>query len=201
MPSPIKSETLKVLTLALLLSLCISYLSLVDTAEPAGSNEGFSLYADASTIDPLKPVLEGHAVPTLKAHSIAKGQRDSINGAAVGLIIPIAGNTCVNKQIDALERIQVLHDTIGEEIPVQVFLMTRSDTESTRTRTLLLRKALRPTYELSYTNDMDPLSSTILSGHLEPVLVISDDTVNSVYHLVEHKRIVQTVSELLTASS
>ena len=51
MPSPIKSETLKVLALG------ISYLSLVDTAEPAQSNGGLSFYADASTVDSLKLVL------------------------------------------------------------------------------------------------------------------------------------------------
>ena len=90
--------------------------------------------------------------------------------AAVGLIIQIAGVTCVEKQIGALKRIQVLHDTIGEEIPIQVFLMTHSDTEGTIMRTLLLRKALCPTYELWYTNAVNPLSSTILSGQLEPVL-------------------------------
>ena len=183
MSSSIKSETVKVLALALLLALGVGYLSLVDTAEPARSNGVLSMYADASTVDSLKLALEGRAVPALNANSIVKGQRDSMNLAAVGLIIPIPGNACIQRQVGALKRIQALHDAIGEDVPVQVLLMTDFDIEATRMRTLLLRKALRPTYELWYTNDVNPLSRTILSGQLEPVLVISDHTVNSVRQL------------------
>ena len=89
----------------------------------------------------------------------------------------------------------------GEEIPVRVLLMTDIDAEAARARTLLFRKAIRPTFELWYTNDVNPLSRAILSGQLEPVLVISDRTVNSVFHAVEHNRIMRTVSDLLAASS
>ncbi len=197
MSSSIKSEIVKVLALALPLALGIGYLSLVDTAEPARSNGVLSMYADASTVDSLKLVLEGRAVPALNANNILKGQRDSINVAAVGLIIPIPGNACIQRQVGALKRIQALHDAIGEDVPVQVLLMTDFGIEATRMQTLLLRKALRPTYELWYTNDVNPLSRTILQGQLEPVLVISDQTVNSVFHAVEHNRVVHTVSELL----
>ncbi len=62
-------------------------------------------------------------------------------------------------------------------------------------RNLLLRKALRPTYELWYTSGVNPLSRSIVSGQLEPVLAVSDHTVNSVFHTVQHNRVVHTVSE------
>ena len=52
--------------------------------------------------------------------------------------------------------------------------MTDLDAEATRARTVLLRKAIRPTFALRYTNDVDPVSYTFPSGQLEPVLVISD---------------------------
>ena len=110
--------------MALLLALGFGYLPLVDTAEPARSNGALSMYADTSTIDSLKLALEGRAVPALNANSIVKGQRDSINLAAIGLIIPTPGNACIQRQVGALKRLQALHDAIREDVPVQVFLLT-----------------------------------------------------------------------------
>ena len=201
MSSPLKSEVVKVLALAILLGLGVGYLSLTDSGEPTRSDGVFSIYADASTVDSLMMALEGRVVPVLNAHRAVTEQRDSINIADVGLIIPISGNACIQSHVGALKRAQALHDAIGEEIPVRVLLMTDIDAEATRARTLLSRKAIRPTFELWYTNDVNPLSRAILSGQLEPVLVISDHTVNSVFHAVEHNRIMRTVSDLLAASS
>ena len=67
-PSPIKSESIKVLALAILLALGAGYLSLIDSAEPTRSNGVIRIYADASNADSLRLALEGHAIPALYAH-------------------------------------------------------------------------------------------------------------------------------------
>ncbi len=158
------------------------------------------MYADASTVDSLRRALEGRTVPALHAHSAVTDQRSNIDMAAVGLIIPLAVNTCAQKQIEALKRLQALQDAISEEVPVHVVLVTDIDAETTRMRTLLLRKAIRPTFELWHTNESHPLYRAVLSEQLAPVLVVSDNMVSSVFHTVEHKRIVSTVSSLLATS-
>ena len=116
--------------------------------------------------------------PILNAHRDGTGKGDSITMADVGLIIPIPGNACIEQQVGALRRIKALHDTVGEDVPVRILLVTDFDAEATRMRTLLLRKAILPTYELWFTNDANTLSRAILPGQLETVLLIHHHKVN-----------------------
>ena len=78
--------------------------------------------------------------------------------------------------------------------------MDDGDAEVIRAQALLFHKALRPTFKLRYTNEMSPLSRIVLSERLEPVLIISDRTVDKVLHASERSRIVSAVSGLVADS-
>ncbi len=184
MRSPIQSEIVKVLALTVLLALGVGYLALVENETPAPPDDALHIYADVSSLDSLKLALEGRAMPTLDARRAVTGQLESMNTAEVSLIIPIPGNSCTQNHVGALKRVQALHRAIGEEIPVRVVMMTEVDAEAARMQALLYRKAVRPTFELWYANNEALLSRTVLSERLEPVLVVSHDTVKSVLHVV-----------------
>ncbi|MDE2732635.1 MAG: hypothetical protein OXI38_14715 [Bacteroidota bacterium] len=67
-------------------------------------------------------------------------------------------------------------------------------------KALLLRKAIRPSFELWYSNELTRLSKSILLRQLEPVLLVSNSTVAEVYHAVEHDRIKRAVAEMKAAA-
>ena len=106
--------------------------SKIDSAEATRSYGLLSLFADAGTVDPLELALEGRAVPAFHARRAATGQRNSIDLAAVGLIIPKPGNACVQRQVGALKRVQALHFVVGYEVPMWEFLLSDCDAEATR---------------------------------------------------------------------
>ena len=141
-------------------------------------------------------VLEQHTLPNFRAHNVVTDQQENISTTGPGLIILIAGTTCAQRQVDALRKIQVLHDTIGKDVPVRALIVTDLDAGTTRMRALLYRKAIRPTFQLWYTNDVNPLLQTVLSKYLAPVLLVDNHTVRNVFHIGQRNRIIHAVSQL-----
>ena len=202
MSSCIKAEILKIGTLAVLLVLGIGYLSNMGDAgsvDPAVS--ALSPEADVSTLDSLRSILEEHALPNFSAHNVVTAQQENISTTGPGLIILVAGTACVQRQVDVIRKIQMLHDTIGEDISVRALIVTDLDAEITRMQTLLFRKAIRPTFQLWYTNDVDPLLQTVLSKRLEPILLVDNHIVRNVFHIGQRNHIVRAVSQLSAPAS
>ena len=198
MPSPVKAEIAKIIALSVLLVvlLGVGYLLRVDCGESVRGEGGLVVYDDASTVDSVKVALEGHAAPLFYGYDVVTGQRDSINRSVDGVIVLVGGRACIQRQMRTLRRVQSLHEAIGEKVPLQVLMMNDGDAEVIRAQALLFRKALRPTFKMRYTNEMNSLSRTVLSEQLEPVLIISDRTVDKVLHASERTQIVSAVSDL-----
>lgn len=201
MSSAVKPELFRVFSLVLILSVGLSYLLLVETQVPAQSGAVLDIYSNVKSLDSLRLAFEGRSSPRMYARLAESDQRDDIGMKTTGVIIPLSANDCVQRQVEALKRIRTLHRIIGEGIAVRVLLMSEFDDESTRMRALLLRKAIRPTFELWYTNEENPLSQAVISKHLEPVLVIRDREVIGVFHAAEYNRIADAASQLLSAYS
>lgn len=195
MSPSIKAELLKIGVLVVLLMFGVGYLlSMGDTGstDPGGL---ISPETDVSTLDSLRLVLEEHTLPNFRAHNVVTDQQENIGTTGPGLIILIAGTTCAQRQVDVLRKIQVLHDTIGEDVPVRALIVTDLDAGTTRMRALLYRKAIRPTFQLWYTNDVNPLLQTVLSKYLEPVLLVDNHTVRNVFHIGQRNRIIRAISQ------
>lgn len=195
MSSCIKAEILKIGALAVLLVLGIGYLSNMGEAGSADPVAALSPETDVSTLDSLRLVLEEHTLPNFRAHNVVTDRQDNISTTGPGLIILIAGTTCVQRQADMLRKVQVLHDTIGGDVPLRALIVTDLDAKTTRMQALLYRKAIRPTFQLWYTNDVNPLLQTVLSKHLEPILLVDNHMVRNVFHIGQRNRIVRAVSQ------
>ena len=200
--SPLKAEAIKVLVLITLLILGIGYLALSGSDELAASAEEFHIDVDISSVDSLRVALVGKAIAPLHAHNTSPDpQVDDLNLTAPSLLIPIPGNSCIQRQVTALRRILALHAIIGEELPVRVVLMSEFDENATRLKALLLRKAIRPSFELWYTSELTKLTTAVTFRQLEPVLLVSNSKVAQVYHAVEHLAIKRAVADLKAALS
>ncbi|MDE2832981.1 MAG: hypothetical protein OXM02_00485 [Bacteroidota bacterium] len=201
MSSPVKTEVTKVLALAVLLILSIGYLPISDTDEHSSSTGDFHVDVNFSSVDSLRLAFVGQVIAPLHARNTLPGyQIGALDLTAPSLIIPIPGNSCIQRQVTALRRIRDLHDLIGGELPVRVLLLSQFDEDATRMKALLLRKAIRPSFELWYSNELTRLSKSILLRQLEPVLLVSNSTVAEVYHAVEHDRIKRAVAEMKAAA-
>ncbi len=201
MSTPIKAEILKIGALAVLLVFGIGYLLNMGDVRPEGPVAALSPEIDVSTLDSLRSVLEEHTLPNFRAHNVATDQQDNISTTGTGLIILIAGTTCVQRQAEILRKVQVLHDTIGENVLLRALIVTDLDADATRMQALLYRKAIRPTFQLWYTNDVNPLLQTVLSRHLEPILLVDNHMVRNVFHIGQRNRIVRAVSQLSAPAS
>ena len=196
MSSPIKAELLKIGALVVLLVFGVGYLLNIGKTGSADPGGVISPETDVSTLDSLRLVLEEHTLPNFRAYNVVTDQQENISTTGPRLIILVAGTTCAQRQVDVLRRIQMLHDTIGEDVPVRALIVTDLDAGTTRMRALLYRKAIRPTFQLWYTNDVNPLLQTVLSKHLEPVLLVDNHAVRNVFHIGQRNRIIHAVSQL-----
>ena len=160
-----------------------------------------SLGVSPGDLGVLERDFTGQAMPALVAREASTGRQELVSFDSVGVIIPVSGNTCIQKQVSDLRRAEALHEAIGGQVPVRVVLLTNdSNEESVRYKTLLVRKAVRPSFELWYADDASSLTDAVLSEQLEPALLIQSHTIRSIHHAADRSGVVRKIADLLSAS-
>ncbi len=196
----VKTELLRIIGLALLLAAGGRYLTHIGGPSAA-------LTVDvARTMYPgdyraLEDTFAGQKMPVLTAHEASTGREEMVSFDAGGVAVLIPGNTCIQQQITALKGAQVLYEAIAEDVPVRVVLLANErDEASIRYKALLLRKAVRPTFDIWYAGDTSTLTKTVLSDHLHSAFLVQNHTIRSVFRADDHSGIIREISDLRPAS-
>ena len=199
MLSPIRAETIKIALLTLLLGLGAMYVTRTGARNALPFD--LSLRDSPGDLGILEREFTGQAMPAIVAREASTGRQELVSFDSVGVIIPVAGNTCIQKQVSDLRRAEALHEAIGEQVPIRVVLLTNdSNEEAARYKTLLIRKAVRPGFELWYADGVNSLTDAVLSEQLEPALLIQGHTIRSVFHTADRASIVGAISDLRSES-
>ena len=98
---------------------------------------------------------------------------------------------CVQQQISALRQAQTLYESIEKDIPIRVVVLTNEDEKDSRYKILLLRKAVRPNFEIWYAGNTSMLAETILSERLSAALIVQNHAIRSIFHAGNHPGILR----------
>ncbi len=149
----------------------------------------------------LEDTFTGQQIPVLMAREVSTGREEMVAFDAGGVVVLIPGNTCIQQQVSTLKQAEVLFEAIANDMPLRVVLLADElDEASMRFKAQLLRKAVRPTFDIWYAGDTSVLTSTILSKQLYSALLVQNHTIRSVFHAADHSGIVREISDLSSAS-
>ena len=140
----------------------------------------------------LEDTFAGQQMPVLMAREVSTGREEMVAFDAGSVVVLIPGNTCIQQQVSALKRAEVLFEAIANDMPLRVVLLADEfDEASMRFKAQLLRKAVRPTFDIWYAGDTSVLTNTILSKQLYSALLVQNHTIRSVFHAGNHPGILR----------
>ena len=104
MLSPVRTEIIKIVLLILLLGLGVLYITHTGVRNLVSSVD-FSLRISPGDLGVFERTFTGQPIPALAAREVFKGRQELASFDSVGVIILIAGNTCIQKQASDLRRV------------------------------------------------------------------------------------------------
>ena len=192
----VKAEVQKILALLFLLAVGAGYLMhIVGDSEPRRAQDGAALYYDGTAVDSLRHAIEGRAAPIEYTYNLTTGRRHTFESLDDGMlaILPLSG--CISQLAETLRGIQSLYSVMGGNAMLKVVLVDSSDAQIMRIQALRLQKALRPTFEILYSDDTNAVLQLIKSKRVEAIFFIENRVVAKVLHVSEAGKIADAVSD------
>ena len=160
------------------------------------ANTDVSLSLDPGDYQALDTGFTGQTMPTLTAREASSGREEVISFDNRGILILISGYTCIQRQTSAVRQAQTLFDAVRDSVPVRVVILSSDEEAAIRYKVLLLRKPVRPTFEIWYSPGSSALTETVLSEQLYSAFLVQNQTIESVFHASDHSGIIRAVSDL-----
>ncbi len=190
----VKSEIVRVTFLTILLVLGIIHLSRDGLQKQTFMSNltGKNLIADLTM---LRRQLVGQQMPVITVREAVTKRQNTASPNSRGMLILIPANACMQQQIGVLRRFQELHEALGDQIATRLVLLSNDHGGvASRYKSLLLRKAIRPDFDIWYTEGMTSFAKTILDKQFGLVLLIKDHKVTDIFHIEDHGNILRGVS-------
>lgn len=181
----VRSEIVQISLLTVLLSvLGLVYLSGVGLWNQQLRSDLIRENPSQKDLTVLKQEFVGHNMPTLTVREAITRKQDTASFDSSGILVLLHLNTCVQQQASILRHVQVLSEALSGQVPIRLILLDNvHDERVNRHKALLLRKAVRPNFDIWYTNDTIPLTQTILENQFGVVLFVKSHQVASIFHV------------------
>lgn len=195
MSSNVKKELASILIFVLFLGLGFGYIMYRSNGEKAAI-AGSSFAVEPIVLGSLEQMPKGRDVPMTNVRDIVTQRPVMTRFDATSLVIPLSANSCIQRQVDALRRIQALQDSVGSDVPVHAIFFGDRTEASIRYQVLLARKAARPTFDLWYVNEVDSLERSFLEEGSSLVLLVKNQQVEAAFHPADYKGIFREISAM-----
>lgn len=195
MSSNVKKELASIIILVLFLGLGFGYITHRSNGEKASvAGPGFAV--EPVIPGSLEQMTKGRDVPMANVRDIVTQRPVMTRFDATSLVIPLTANSCIQRQVDDLRRIQALQDSVGGDVPVHAIFFGDRTEASIRYQVLLARKAVRPTFDLWYVNEVDSLERSFLEEGSSLVLLVKNQQVEAAFHPADYKGIFREISAM-----
>ena len=199
--SPAKSEIVRISFLFILLGVFSIYFlrdGLQKQTFVSSVSEG-NLIVDLTA---LKEQMFGQRIPVITVHEAITQRQGTASFDSYGILIFIPANTCMQQQASTLKHFRKLHENLNDQVPFRLILLNNdNDGAANRYKSLLLRKAVRPNFDIWYADNSTSFAKTVLDKQLGIAILVKNHKVIDIFYVDDHDTILRSVSNFETLSS
>ncbi|MCY4170782.1 MAG: hypothetical protein OXE59_12560 [Bacteroidetes bacterium] len=194
----IKFQIFQVIILTVLLLVGLVHLLNKDSSDQTLFSELTERNYSLTQLNVLAQNYVGLNMPEIIVHEALTHKQGMANIDPDGMVIFIPPNTCIQQLTNSLKQAQRIYHTLNKQIPMRVILVNNIyDDEKNRHTALILRKAIRPKFDLWYTNEITPFTQDILETQTGVVVLIQKRKISSLVNMEKATEFLKIFDEVI----